>query len=115
MHEGKTVFSQVMEFLPLKAFHRCVDKYKGEYKVKSFSCLDQFYSMAFAQLTYRESLRDIEACLQAQQNKLYHMGIRSQVFRNTLANANQQRDWRIYADFAQVLIQIARTLYVGDG
>jgi len=115
MNEGKNIFSQVMEHLPLHEFRKCIQRYQGEHKVKSFSCLDQFYSMAFAQLTYRESLRDIEACLQAQQNKLYHMGIRSQVFRNTLANANQQRDWRIYADFAQVLIQIARTLYVGDG
>jgi len=114
MNEGKIIFSQVMEHLPLHEFRKCIQRYQGEHKVISFSCLDQFYSMAFAQLTYRESLRDIEACLQAQHTKLYHMGIRSQVFRNTLANANQQRDWRIYADFAQVLIQIARTLYVND-
>ena len=114
MNEGKIIFSQVMEHLPLHEFRKCIQRYQGEHKVIRFSCLDQFYSMAFAQLTYRESLRDIEACLQAQHTKLYHMGIRSQVFRNTLANANQQRDWRIYADFAQVLIQIARTLYVND-
>jgi transposase len=114
MNEGKIIFSQAMEHLPLHEFRKCVQRYQGEHKVKSFSCLDQFYSMAFAQLTYRESLRDIEACLQAQNTKLYHMGIRSQVFRNTLANANQQRDWRIYADFAQVLIRIARGLYVND-
>ena len=114
MHEGKTVFSQVMEFLPLKAFHRCVDKYKGEYKVKSFSCLDQFYSMAFAQLTYRDSLRDIQACLRSQKHILYHMGFRSIVARNTLANANENRDWRIYAEFAQILIHHARQLYRND-
>ena len=114
MHEGKTVFSQVMEFLPLKAFHRCVDKYKGEYKVKSFSCLDQLYCMAFAQLTYRDSLRDIEACLRSQKHILYHMGFRSIVARNTLANANENRDWRIYAEFAQILIHHARQLYRND-
>ena len=114
MNEGTTIFSQVMEHLPLHEFRKCIQQYQGDYKIKSFSCLDQFYSMAFAQLTYRESLRDIEACLQAQRTKLYHMGMRSQVFRNTLANANQQRDWRIYADFAQVLIRIARALYVND-
>lgn len=111
MHEGKTVFSQLMEFLPLKAFHRCVKKYNGEHKVKSFSCLDQFYCMAFAQLTYRDSLRDIEACLRSQKRILYHMGFRSVVARNTLANANENRDWRIYAEFAQILIDHARRLY----
>ncbi len=111
MHEGKTVFSQIMEFLPLKAFHRCVHKYRGEYKVKSFSCLDQFYCMAFAQLTFRDSLRDIEACLRSQRKLLYHMGFRSIVARNTLANANEHRDWRIYAEFAQILINQARKLY----
>lgn len=111
MHEGKTVFSQLMEFLPLKAFHRCVKKYSGEYKVKSFSCLDQFYCMAFAQLTYRDSLRDIEACLRSQKRILYHMGFRSVVARNTLANANEKRDWRIYAEFAQIMIDHARRLY----
>ena len=108
MHEGKTVFSQLMEFLPLKAFHRCVKKYNGEYKVKSFSCLDQFYCMAFAQLTFHDSLRDIEACLRSQKRILYHMGFRSVVARNTLANANEKRDWRIYAEFAQIMIDHAR-------
>jgi hypothetical protein len=111
MHQGKTVFSQLMEYLPLKAFHRCVKKYRGEYKVKSFSCLDQFYCMAFAQLTYRDSLRDIEACLRSQKRLLYHMGFRSTVARNTLANANEKRDWRIYAEFAQLMIDHARRLY----
>jgi hypothetical protein len=111
MHEGKTVFSQIMEFLPLTAFRRCVKKYKGEYKVKSFSCLDHFLSLAFAQLTYRHSLRSIEACLRSQKHLLYHMGFRSVVSRNTLANANENRDWRIYAEFAQILIHEARRLY----
>jgi hypothetical protein len=114
MNEGKLVFAQVMEYLPLTSFHRCVERYGGEHKVKSFSCLDQFLCMAFAQLTYRESLRDIEACLRAQQGKLYHMGIRSTVARNTLANANAARDWRVYADFAQSLIRTARRLYAED-
>jgi len=103
-----------MEHLPLHVFHQCVDRYNGNFKVKDFSCLDQYLCMAFAQLTYRESLRDIEACLRAQQNKLYHMGIRSSVSRNNLANANKVRDWRIYADLAHSLIQTARKLYVND-
>ena len=114
MNTGKTVFSQIMEFLPMPEFRRCVQRYGGNYKVKSFSCLDQFLCMAFAQLTYRESLRDIEACLRSMQNKLYHMGIRGRVSRNTLAHANERRDWRIYADFAQVLIRQARALYADD-
>ena len=114
MYSGKIVFSQVMDHLPMKEFRRCVDRYQGHHKVQSFSCLDQFLSMAFAQLTYRESLRDIEACLRAQQMKLYHMGIRSDVSRSTLAYANETRDWKIYADFAQVLIHIARDLYAED-
>lgn len=115
MAQGKLVFAQLMEHLPLTSFHRCVQHYGGEHKVKHFSCLDQFLCMAFAQLTYRESLRDIEACLRAQRNKLYHMGLRSQqVSRNTLANANATRDWRIYAQFAQRLIGIARRLYVDE-
>jgi hypothetical protein len=114
MYPGKLVFSQVIEHLPLHTFRRCVKRYAGEHKVQSFACLDQFLCMAFAQLTYRESLRDIEACLRAQRHKLYHMGIRGGVSRNTLANANKVRDWRIYADFAQALIQIARRLYVED-
>lgn len=114
MNTGSTLFSQVMDFLPLPEFHRCVARYRGEYKVQKFSCLDQFLSMAFAQLTYRESLRDIEAVLRAAQSKLYHMGIRSRVSRSTLAEANENRDWRIYADFAQVLIAEARNLYSDD-
>jgi len=107
MNEGRTVFAQLMDFLPLHQFRRCVQRYRGSYKVKSFSCLDQYLSMSFAQLTYRESLRDIEACLRAVNTKLYHMGIRGPVARSTLADANENRDWRIYADFAQVLIHTA--------
>ena len=114
MHQGKRVFAQVMAHLPLSTFRRCVLRHGGERKVKSFSCLDQFYAMAFAQLTFRESLRDIEACLRAQRSKLYHLGIRATVARNTLANANAVRDWRIYADLAQSLIGIARPLYVNE-
>ncbi len=95
MYTGRIVFSQVMEFLPMYEFQKCVERYHGNYKVKSFSCLDQFLCMAFAQLTYRESLRDIEACLRSMQNKLYHMGIQSTVSRSTLADANENRDWRI--------------------
>jgi hypothetical protein len=114
MNTGKLVFAQIMEHLPLTTFRRCVVRYQGEHKVKSFSCLDQYLCMAFAQLTYRESLRDIEACLRAHHNKLYHMGFRSTVSRNTLANANTVRDWRIYADFAQSLIGIARRLYADE-
>ncbi len=109
-----TIFSQVTDFLPLPAFRRCVERYHGNRKVHSFTCMDQFLCMAFAQLTYRESLRDIEACLRVMQAKLYHMGIRGQVSRSTLADANENRDWRIYADFAQVLIAQARTLYHED-
>jgi len=114
MNVGQTVFSQLMEFVPMYEFRKCVDRYQGHYKVKSFSCWDQFLCMAFAQLTYRESLRDIEACLRAHQPKLYHMGFRSTMARNTLANANAVRDWRIFSDFAQVLIGIARPLYAGE-
>lgn len=114
MNQGKLVFAQVTQHLPLTTFRRCVSRYRGEHKVKSFSCLDQFLCMAFAQLTFRESLRDIEACLRAQRAKLYHLGIRSVVARNTLANANAVRDWRIYADFAQSLIGIARKLYADE-
>jgi len=114
MYTGETVFSQIMDFLPLHEFRKCVKRYQGHYKVKSFSCLDQFLCMSFAQLTYRESLRDIEACLRSMQNKLYHMGIRGKVSRSTLADANENRDWRIYADFAQVLIHQARSLYADD-
>jgi hypothetical protein len=114
MNQGKLVFAQLMQHLPLTTFQRCVARYQGQHKVKSFSCLDHFLCMAFAQLTFRESLRDIETCLRAQQAKLYHLGIRSTVARNTLANANAVRDWRIYADFAQSLIGIARPLYADD-
>lgn len=114
MNQGKLVFAQLMQHLPLTTFQRCVARYQGHHKVKSFSCLDHFLCMAFAQLTFRESLRDIETCLRAQQSKLYHLGIRSTVARNTLANANAVRDWRIYADFAQSLINIARPLYADD-
>jgi hypothetical protein len=114
MNTGKTVFSQLMEFLPLHQFRKCVQRYKGDYKVQSFSCMDQFLCMAFAQLTFRESLRDIEVCLRTMQSKLYHMGIRGKVSRTTLARANENRDWRIYADFAQVLIHMARDLYSND-
>jgi hypothetical protein len=114
MATGKLVFSQVIDHLPLHTFRQCVKRYHGNRKVKSFSCLDQFLCMAFAQLTYRESLRDIEACLRAQSNKLYHMGIRSRVSRNTLSNANMVRDWRIYADLAHSLILVARNLYQNE-
>jgi len=114
MNQGKLVFAQITEHLPLTTFRRCVARYAGAYKVKNFSCLDQYLSMAFAQLSYRESLRDIEACLRAQQQKLYHMGIKSRVSRSTLADANESRDWRIYADFAQSLIAIARRLYATE-
>jgi hypothetical protein len=111
MNLGRTVFSQLVDLLPTYQFQLCVDRYQGNRYVKDFSCWDQFLSLAFAQLTYRESLRDIEACLRAQQPKLYHMGFRGPVSRNTLAHANEHRDWRIYADFARVLIATARDLY----
>lgn len=114
MNSGTLIFSQVMDFLPLHTFRRYVNRYHGHYKVQSFSCMDQYLCMAFAQLTYRESLRDIEACLRAQQHKLYHMGIRGNVARSTLADANEQRNWRIYADFAHALILIARKLYSNE-
>ena len=114
MNTSKTVFTQLMDFIPQYDFRRCVNRYRGNHKVISFSCFDQFLCMAFAQLTYRESLRDIEACLRSQQNKLYHMGIRGTVSRSPLADANENRDWRIYADFAQVLIHYARNLYADE-
>ena len=115
MYTGQYVFAQVMEYLPWPVFRRCVARYGGDHKIKSFSCLDQFRCLAFAQLTWRESLRDIEACLRAQSAKLYHLGFRCpQISRNTMANANAERDWRIYADFAQHLIRMARELYA-DG
>ena len=114
MHQGHYVFAQLMQHLPLTTFRRCVARYDGERRVKRFSCLDQYLCLAFAQLTWRESLRDIEACLRAQSSKLYHLGFRSTIARNTLANANAVRDWRIYADFAQHLIGIARRLYADE-
>ena len=114
MHEGKIVFSQLMDHLPLHSFRRCVERYGGDRSVKSFSCQDQFRCMAFAQLTYRDSLRDTVTCLNAQQAKLYHMGIRGGVRRSTLADANERRDWRLYAAFAQILIAQARRLYAND-
>lgn len=114
MNAERTVFAQVMDHLPLSEFRNCVRRYRGHYKVQKFSCLDQFLCMAFAQLTYRESLRDIEACLRAMKSKLYHMGIRAHVSRSTLAYANENRDWLIYADFAQVLIAMAKNLYAHE-
>jgi hypothetical protein len=114
VNSGKTIFAQLIDFLPVYEFQKCVQRYNGHYKVKRFSCWNQFLCMAFAQLTYRESLRDIEACLRSAQRKLYHMGFRGNVSRNTLAHANQVRDWRIYADFAQILISQARRLYAND-
>jgi len=115
MYSGQFIFSQVMAHLPMHTFRRCVNRYQGERYVKRFRCFDQYLVMAFAQLTSRESLRDIEACLRAHQNKLYHMGIRSTIVaRNTLSKANEHRDWRIYADFAQSLIRTARPLYAEE-
>src|SRR5450755_4366195 len=114
MNLGQTVFSQVVDHLPRYEFLRCVARYRGDYQQKSFSCWDQYLAMAFAQLTYRESLRDIEACLRSIQGKLYHLGFRGKVARSTLADANESHDWRIFADFAQVLIAIARPLHARD-
>ena len=114
MNEGKTVFSQIMGYFSKYDFDKNVMKYKGNYKMRHFSCWDQFLCMSFTQLTYRNSLRDIETCLNAQPQKLYHLGIRGNVTRTNLANANQNRDWRIYAEFAQGLISIARNLYHND-
>jgi hypothetical protein len=114
MYQGQTVFSQVMGFLPQYKFRQCVNRYGGNYRTRSFTCYDQLLCMAFAQLTYRESLRDIECCLRAMREKLYHMGIRGRISRSTLADANEKRDWRIYSDFALVLIDEARRLYVDD-
>jgi len=114
MHTGRIIFAQLMDWLPRYEFTKCVRRHRGHYRVRTFSCLDQFLCMAFAQLTFRESLRDIETCLRALQPKLYHAGLRGPVARSTLADANETRDWRIYADFAQVLIHRARTLYVDE-
>ena len=114
MNSGRTVFAQLLDHLPSYEFQKCVTRYRGDYQQKTFSCWDQYLSMAFAQLTYRDSLRDIEACLRSMQGKLYHMGFRGKVACSTLADANESRDWRIYADFAQVLIGIARPLHAHD-
>jgi hypothetical protein len=114
VNSGQTIFAQVMGFLPMPAFRKCVSRYGGDRNVRSFTCLDQFLCMAFAQMTFRESLRDIETCLRAMRPKLYHMGIRGKVSRSTLADANEQRDWRIFAEFARVLIAEAKTLYAGE-
>lgn len=115
MYSGEIVFAQLMEFLPRHDFDRCVRRYRGNRRVRGFSCRDQFLCMAFAQLTYRESLRDIETCLRAVGTKLYHAGFRGRISRSTLADANERRDWRIYADFANVLIRRAQKLYANDG
>ena len=114
MYTGRIVFSQLMDFLPSYEFSKCVRRYRGNRRIRKFSCLDQFLCMAFAQLTGRESLRDIETCLCAMQPKLYHAGIRAKVARSTLADANENRDWRIFADFAQVLIRVARKWYAQE-
>ncbi len=114
MYEGKLIFSQLMDFVPWRRFQTCVKRYRGDYKVKTYTCAEQFRVMAFAQLTYRHSLREIETCLRAVNTKLYHMGIRSTICHSNLAHANNQRDWRIYADFAQVLIQKAKQLYLDE-
>jgi len=114
MNVGKTVFSQIMDYLPMYEFRKCVNRYGGNYHTSSFTCMDQYLCMAFAQLTYRESLRDIEACLRSRREKLYHLGIRGWISRSTLAEANEKRDWRIYADFCQILIAQARALYADE-
>ena len=114
MHQGRAVFSQLINFLPDREFRRCVERYRGDIRLRGFSCWDQYLARAFAQLTYRESLRDIEACLRSIQGKLYHLGFRGKVARSTLADANESHDWRIFADFAQVLIGIARPLHARD-
>jgi len=114
MYKDRLVFAQLLDFLPRHDFDKCVRRYRGNYRTRDFSCRDQFLAMAFAQLTYRESLRDIETCLRSVQTKLYHMGFRGRIARSTLADANRRRDWRIYADFAQTLIHRARRLYVNE-
>jgi len=114
MYAGRTIFAQLVDHVPPYASHKCVERYRGNYKWRGFSCLDQFLCLAFAQLTFRESLRDIEACLRSVPSKLYHMGFRGNVSRSTLADANEAHDWRIFADFAQVLIHIARSMYANE-
>jgi hypothetical protein len=114
MFEGKYIFSQLMDFVPWRRLQTCVNRYNGDYKIKTYQCAEQFRVMAFAQLTYRHSLREVEACLRAVQSKLYHIGIHSSISHSNMAHANQTRDWRIYADFAQILIQRAKQLYMGE-
>ena len=114
MYAGTTIFAQIMNLLPWRRFQTCVARYQGDYKVKTFKCAEHFRVMAFAQLTYRESLRDIEACLRALGSRLYHMGIKSNISRNNLAHTNENRDWRIYADFAQILVSRAKALYANE-
>jgi len=114
MYDGRIVFAQLLDFLPKYHFRKCVDTYKGNYRIRTFSCWDQFLCMSFAQLTYRESLRDIETCLRSLNSKLYHIGIHGNVSRSTLAEANEKRDWHIYADFAQTLIHKAKELYINE-
>ena len=114
MYAGATIFTQVMDLIPWRRFQTCVTRYQGNYKVQTFKCAEHFRVMAFAQLTYRESLRDIETCLRVMGSRLYHMGIKSTVSRNNLSHANENRDWRIYADFAQILIDRAKTLYAKE-
>src|ERR1035437_2579828 len=114
MNQGRIVFSQLISFLPDREFRRCVERYQGDLRLRGLTCWDQYLAMAFAQLTYRESLRDIETCLRSLQGKLYHLGFRGQVACSTLADANEARDWRIFADFAHRLIAIARRLYVRE-
>ena len=114
MNSGKTLFAQLMDFLPWSTFARIVDRHDGDLRVRTLGCTEQFRAMAFAQLTYRESLRDIEVCLSVQPSKLYHMGFREPVHRSTLSDANESRDWRIYAEFAQRLIRQARRLYADE-
>ncbi len=114
MNSGRTIFAQVMDHLPIHEFQKCVVRYRGDHNWRGFSCWDQFLCLGFAQLTYRESLRDIEACLRSVQSKLYHLGFRGKVSRSTLADANETHDWRIYADFAQVLIHMVRPMYAGE-
>jgi hypothetical protein len=114
MYAGKTLFAQIRDFLPWSTFHRIVARYGGDHRIRTFRCAEQLRILAFAKLTYRESLRDIEACLSAQASKLYHMGINGSISRSTLSDANESHDWRIYADFAQRLIAQARRLYAGE-
>jgi hypothetical protein len=114
MNVGRSVFSKLMDFVPDREFRRCVARYDGDRRLRGFSCWDQFLCMAFAQLTYREGLRDIEACLRSSPERLYHLGIRDKVSRSTLADANERHNWRIFADFAQILIRRARSLYADD-